>query len=219
MNPNKTSVGFETERLELVEDHIKPVVSNKKIVDAFKTVERHLFVPISGQHLSYKDRPLPIGHEQTISQPSLVAQMIEMLDLEPSETVLEVGTGSGYQTALLSLLAKQVYSIERIPELAKQAAIRLRDLGYDNVEVVSGDGSLGLIDYAPYEKIIVSAGSPSRVPKALIDQLAVGGRLVIPAGDRSSQEILLVTKDDQGFKTESKGQVRFVPLIGHHGWN
>ncbi len=180
-------------------------------------VPRHLFVPEALWHQAYSDRPLPIGYGQTISQPYIVALMTEALELRGDERVLEVGTGSGYQAAILAELAKQVYSVERMPELAKRARRILDRLGYGNVLIRVGDGSKGWPERAPFDAIIVTAGAP-KVPKALLQQLKIGGRMVIPVGDEQSQELLKIVRLKDGFQQEELGGCRFVKLIGEEGW-
>jgi protein-L-isoaspartate(D-aspartate) O-methyltransferase len=167
--------------------------------------------------MAYEDMPLPIGHEQTISQPLMVAMMTEALQLRGQERVLEIGTGSGYQAAVLSKLAVVVFSIERLPELAAQARATLAALGITNVHILVGDGSLGLPEHGPYDGIVVTAASP-KVPPPLVDQLKPGGRLVIPVGDRHEQMLVRLTMTDTGPQVEQLGGCRFVPLIGQQGW-
>ncbi|MHB8895924.1 MAG: protein-L-isoaspartate(D-aspartate) O-methyltransferase [Candidatus Geothermincolia bacterium] len=192
-------------------------ISDPRVLEAMRTVPRHLFVPEARRDRAYDDTPLPLGEGQTISQPYIVAWMSELLELKGGETVLEVGTGSGYQAAILGLLARKVYTIERIPSLARSARKLLGELGLDNVEVIEGDGSKGLEEHAPYEAILVAAGSPS-VPKALVDQLAEGGRLVIPVGPSTMQMLQLVTKKHGRAESREIGSCVFVPLVGMYGW-
>lgn len=190
-------------------------VSDARVIEAIATVPRHEFVPKPHRANAYEDRPLPIGHDQTISQPYVVARMTEALDLDPSDVVLEIGTGSGYQAAVLAELCGQVYTIEIVPELGETARRRLAELGYDNVAVRVGDGYQGWPEHAPFDAIIVTA-APESVPQPLIDQLKPGGRLVIPVGPQSgAQQLLLVRKDSDGNITrESLELVRFVPMTG-----
>jgi protein-L-isoaspartate(D-aspartate) O-methyltransferase len=188
-----------------------------RLLDAMRRVPRHLFVPRDQQPLAYTDRALPIAGNQTISQPFMVATMTEALAVEPASLVLEVGTGSGYQAAVLSLLAKEVLSIERRPELAAAAAATLRSLGYGNVKVIVGDGTLGAPELAPFDGILVTAGAP-RVPAALVDQLRDQGRLVIPVGPPAQQEVVVVTRDGDRFEESRREGCVFVPLIGAAGW-
>ena len=194
-------------------------VRSKPVLDAMRRVPREVFVPESMRELAYNDGPLSIGEGQTISQPFIVALMVEALDLNGGETVLEIGTGSGYAAAVLAEIAAQVYTIERIDQLAQQARTTLAENGYDNVEVIQGDGTLGWPDQAPYDAIVVTAGGPE-VPEALKHQLNTGGRLVIPVGrDMHNQELIRVTRVSQSeFRTEDLEYVRFVPLIGEQGW-
>ncbi len=191
---------------------------DEQILLAMLAVARHRFVPEELAAMSYADRPLPIGEEQTISQPFVVALMTRALLLQPSDNVLEIGTGSGYAAAVLSRLVARVYTIERRPALAQAAAERLAAQGYANVEVRCGDGTLGWAEAAPFDAIVVTAGGPA-VPQSLALQLAIGGRMVIPVGDRSSQELVRVTRHANGFEREVLEQVRFVPLVGAGGWS
>jgi protein-L-isoaspartate(D-aspartate) O-methyltransferase len=192
-------------------------VTDPRVLDAFRTVPRHLFVPEGERDLAYDDRPLPVGFGQTISQPYIVALMTEALQLSGHEKVLEVGTGSGYQAAILALLAREVYSVERIPELASAAAVRLSDLNVHNVTVLCRDGSMGLVEEAPFDAIIVTAAAP-HPPQALVDQLAGGGRIVVPCGDRDDQNLLRITRHWDSVTQEDLGLCVFVPLIGRGGW-
>jgi len=181
------------------------------------TVPRHLFVPEALRHLAYADQALSIGYGQTISQPLVVALMTQALELKGDEKVLEVGTGSGYQAAVLSLLARHVYTIERLPELAEEATRRFRELGYSNITVRVGDGSLGLPEHAPYEGIILTAAAPD-IPEPLWEQLADGGRLVAPVGSLAAQQLVCIRREGNEQVTEMLGPVAFVPLIGQYGW-
>ena len=185
----------------------------REVIDAMAKVEREEFVSPYQALLAYENRPLPIGHGQTISQPYVVALMTDLLELAPEHVVLEVGTGSGYQTAILAMLARQVHTIERVDALADQARLRLKRLGYDTVEVHNGDGYEGLVDHAPFDAIIVTAAA-KEIPPPLIEQLKPGGRMVIPVGGRFSvQNLVLVEKDETGeIKTTSVLPVAFVPL-------
>ena len=194
-------------------------ISDRRLLAAFRAVPREAFVPPEIAALAYRDAPLPIGEGQTISQPYIVALTIAALRLEGGERVLEIGTGSGYAAAVLSRIAKQVFTVERLESLASSARDRLARLGYLNIDVRHGDGTLGWPAHAPYDAIAVAAGSP-RVPKALVEQLAPGGRLVIPVGpDETSQVLTRVTRLDAGaVRTEPLIEVRFVPLIGAQGW-
>ncbi len=192
-------------------------IKDPVVLDAFGTVPRHLFIPESKRDYAYEDYPLPIGEEQTISQPYMVALMTENLAIEPGDSVLEIGTGSGYQAAILSYMGARVYSIERLPYLAKEAKKTLDSLGY-NVEIKTGDGTLGWPEYAPFDKMVVTAASPG-IPPPLIDQLKVGGRIVIPLGVRFTQNLTIVHKISQDeVKDEYVCGCVFVPLIGEYGY-
>ncbi len=193
-------------------------ITNEKVLYAFSRVPRHLFVPEEVEHLAYLDSPLSIGYGQTISQPYTVAFMMEALDLKERDTVLEIGTGSGYQTALLAEIVKKVYTIERIDALAKNAKTLLSRLGYDNIEYYIGDGTQGWPDKSvKFNKIIVTAGAPV-IPESLIKQLKLGGRMIIPVGSKLSQSMRLIVKDIEGTKAYNLGEFAFVPLIGKEGW-
>ena len=192
-------------------------VHDERLLDALRSVPRHWFVPEEYAHIAYTDGPLPIGHGQTISQPYIVALMTELLELEGEENVLEVGTGSGYQAALLALLAKQVHTIERHEALAENAEKVLMRLGLTNVVVHVGDGTLGLPKYAPFDVIMITAAAP-RVPQPLLDQLADGGRLVLPEGGTGGQMLDCWHKHGSDFKQEHITPVAFVPLRGQYGW-
>ncbi len=189
-------------------------IKSKKVLDAMNSVPRHLFVPIGYRRGSYFDQPLPIGSGQTISQPYIVALMTEMLDVDNDDIVLEIGTGSGYQAAVLSTIVKKLYTVEIIEELGEQAAERLKSLGYDNVEVKISDGGFGLPEKAPFDAIIVTAAAPE-IPDPLIKQLKPGGRMVIPVDNNYfSQDLLIVEKDKDGnVETRNTIPVRFVPLV------
>jgi protein-L-isoaspartate(D-aspartate) O-methyltransferase len=192
-------------------------ISDERVLGAMAAVPRHLFVPPEARAQAYGDRALPISEGQTISQPFIVALMAQALGARPGDRVLEVGAGSGYAAAVLSLLAGEVYAIERWPALAEAAERRLRDLGYNNVHIFTGDGTAGLPAYAPFDGIVVSAASPW-VPRPLREQLGEGGRLVIPVGGRNEQLLLRLTRTDHQVRAERLGDVRFVPLIGAHAW-
>lgn len=193
-------------------------IRDERVLDAMSSVQRHAFVPEALQSRAYGDHALPISGNQTISQPYIVARMTELLDLNPESRVLEIGAGSGYQTAILAKVAGQVFSIERIGDLARNAQAKIRELGIYNATVKCFDGTLGWAANAPYDGILVAAGGPS-VPKPLVNQLKVGGRLVLPVGDsRESQRLIRVTKTQLGVKQEDHGACAFVPLIGQHGW-
>jgi protein-L-isoaspartate(D-aspartate) O-methyltransferase len=200
--------------VEIIGDH---GITDLAILRAFDVVPRHLFLPAAVQHRAYEDVPLPIGFGQTASQPSLQALYMQVLGLQPGDRVLEVGTGSGFQTAVLAQLVGHVYSIERINELAARARATIESLRISNVAVLVGDGTVGWTRYSPYDAILVAAAAPS-VPGALVDQLAPGGRLVAPVGDRREQKLTLVRKTESGVETEDVTAVSFVPLVGRFGW-
>jgi len=194
-------------------------ITDPLVLHAMRTVPRERFVPASLAKFAHDDGPLPIGHDQTISQPYIVAVMTQAAGLKPGARALEIGTGSGYGAAVLSHIAAEVYTVERVGALADEARDRLARLGYANVHVLEGDGTLGWEAHAPYDAIVVTAGGP-RVPKALLDQLAVGGRLVMPVGPATRhQRLVRVTRTDvQEYKYEDLEEVAFVPLIGVAGW-
>jgi len=193
-------------------------IADERVLGAMNTVPRHLFVPSALQSQAYKDNALPLSVGQTISQPFIVARMTELLELTGRERVREMGSGSGYQTAILALLARKVYAIERIESIAGDAKERLRNLGYRNISHRVGDGTLGWEIYSPFDAMLVAAGGPE-IPAPLVDQLAVGGRMVIPIGsEQKSQVLVRVTKNHKGYTTENCGPCAFVPLIGEHGW-
>jgi protein-L-isoaspartate(D-aspartate) O-methyltransferase len=205
-------------RHRMVADQIaRRGISEPRLLEAMREVPRHAFVPPDQRGSAYIDAPLPIGDRQTISQPYIVALMTSLLKPEGEETVLEVGTGSGYQAAILARLAKHVFSIERVERLADEARERLKRLGYDNVDIVVGDGTAGLPEFAPYDGIMVTAAAP-RVPPPLEDQLAEGGRLVLPVGGRLGQVLELWRCEGGRMISERVTPVAFVPLIGKHAW-
>ena len=187
-------------------------VQDSAVLDAMRTVPRHLFVPEKYRPEAYRDHPLPIGDDQTISQPFIVGSMTEALELSPGDTVLEIGTGSGYQAAVLAEIVAEVYTIEIIPSLGERAESTLSALNYDNVHVKVGDGYRGWPEHAPFDAIIVTA-APDHVPQPLVDQLAVGGRLVLPVGDHN-QSLVVLTKTPEGIVREERYGVRFVPMTG-----
>ncbi len=193
-------------------------IADESVLTAMDSVPRDFFVPTALKSQAYRDNALPISANQTISQPYIVAKMTELLELKPSDRVLEVGAGSGYQSAVLAKLVSAVFAIERIPALAAEANERLRALGIANVSVNCADGTNGWEMYAPFDKILVAAGGPE-VPRPLLDQLKVGGKLVIPIGaDQKSQSLVRVTRTPNRFVNEEFGPCSFVPLIGAHGW-
>ena len=205
-------------RRRLVETLQGPGIRDLSVLHAIDSVPRHLFVPTGVRHRAYEDSALPIGNGQTISQPSIHARYLELLKLKGTEKVLEIGTGSGYQTALLSKLASQVFSIERIAPLLDKAREVLQEMkGANNISFMLGDGTLGWRQYGPYDAILVGAGAPE-VPAAYTEQLADGGRLLIPLGDRDEQVLYLITRKGTELTEEQVAPVRFVPLVGKHSW-
>ncbi|MEA2604615.1 MAG: protein-L-isoaspartate(D-aspartate) O-methyltransferase [Acidobacteriota bacterium] len=193
-------------------------VKDERVLTAMRKIPRHLFVKDHLRSQAYGDHALPIGAAQTISQPYIVARMSELLEVGPEHSVLEIGTGSGYQTAILAALARRVYSLERIPDLAQAAIPRMRQLGYDNVKIQVFDGTVGWSEWAPYDRILVTAGAP-KVPEPLLGQLAPGGALLVPEGPRNLQRLVLYRKSPRGEIRRREGEeVAFVPLLGRHGW-
>src|SRR5688500_8569051 len=203
---------FAAQRRKLVEVLKSQGLKSRTVLDALLKVPRHKFVPASHRQRSYENRPLPIGHEQTISQPFIVGYMTEAADIAPGDRVLEIGTGSGYQAAVLGELAKEVYSIEIVPSLADSARNLLRELGYKNVQVKTGNGYLGWPEHAPFDAIVVTA-APDEVPQALVNQLALKGKMVIPIGS-TFQEMVIITRDESGVVERRTIPVRFVPMTG-----
>jgi len=202
--------------VEWLRNHYK--IADERVLGVMNTVPRHLLVPEALKAQAYKDNALPIASGQTISQPFIVAKMSELLELKGDEKVLEIGTGSGYQTAVLAMLARKIFSVERMEGLARNAEANLRRLGVRNFSIKCSDGTEGWEVYAPYDAILVTAGSPG-VPEPLIQQLKVGGRLVIPIGrDQKTQMLFRLTKTEQGITKENFGPCAFVPLIGEHAW-
>lgn len=208
---------FRGARHRLVETIRSKGISDLAVLRAFEMTPRHLFVPSGLRHKAYEDAPLPIGSGQTISQPSIHAKYLELIRLTGSERVLEIGTGSGYQTVLLANLVAQVFSIERIANLLDQARANIQRAAVRNVSLLLGDGTVGWRAHAPYDAILVSAASP-KVPQPLIDQLADGGKLVIPLGGMEEQQLVMFTRQGTELVRESILPVRFVPLLGTHGW-
>jgi protein-L-isoaspartate(D-aspartate) O-methyltransferase len=218
--PGDTYGGY---RARLVEALRQKGIKDLAVLKAVAETPRHLFVPEAVRHRAYEDTPLPIGAGQTISQPFTQARYLEALRLSPRARVLEIGTGSGYQTALLAALADQVFTVERVRTLAERARRVLREAGVANVSVLLGDGTLGWSAYAPYQAILVAAGGPE-VPAPLLEQLALGGRLLIPLGERGgagggAQVLTLVERTESGLVHRPMGDARFVPLIGEHGFD
>lgn len=209
---------FQAMRAKMVREQLLARdIQDKRVLNAMLSVPRHKFIHPDFQLEAYDDRPVPIGLRQTISQPYMVALMTQLLCLHGSETVLEIGTGSGYQTAVLAEIAQTVYSIERHEDLANHAAYRMQEMGYDNVHVYVGDGTQGLPQFAPYDAILVAATGPV-IPGPLRDQMADGGRLVLPVGKDEDQYLLRVWRQDNSWEVERVLQVRFVPLLGRHGF-
>lgn len=209
---------WERLRRGLIEEIRERGIDDLEVLQVFDRVPRHLFVPESVHNRAYDDTPLPIGFGQTASQPSLQALYLQVLQLQPQDKVLEIGTGSGYQTALLASIAGHVYSVERLRELSARARTVLDQLRYTNIALLVGDGTIGWARYAPYDAILVAAAAPS-IPPALIEQLAPGGRLLIPVGDRAQQTLVLVRKLEDGSITqEDITACTFVPLLGRFGW-
>lgn len=210
---------FQYARQRMVDDLVRVYgIKDERVLGAMGSVKRHLFVREHLRRQAYGDFALPSESDQTISQPFVVARMTEMLDLSSEHSVLEVGTGTGYQTAILAELAGRVYSLERIGSLARQAIARIRELGYQNVKIQTFDGSLGWGDVAPFDRVLVTAGAPS-APEPLLEQLAVGGLLVVPEGDRDRQKLVRYRKLRGGGHSRREGEaVAFVPLVGRFGW-
>jgi protein-L-isoaspartate(D-aspartate) O-methyltransferase len=212
-------IPFESERRAMIETQLRRRgVRDARVLDAMFHVPRHEFVVPGLVGRAYEDRPLPIGAAQTISQPYIVAVMTEAARVEPGDKILEVGAGSGYQAAILAYLGAKVYAIERNPTLAEATGRRLARLGYAGIEVICGDGTEGYAEAAPYQVIMVTAASPSKVPPALLDQLADGGSMVIPVGSRQQQELQLIFKHENELVTRVLDPCQFVPLIGKYGW-
>lgn len=209
---------FRGARLRLVETLREKGIRDMAVLRAVEMTPRHAFVPTGLRHRAYEDAPLPIGSGQTISQPWVHARYLELLELKGTEKVLEIGTGSGYQTVLLAHLVAQVFSIERIPALFQMAREAIQRAGVRNVSLLQGDGTVGWREYAPYDAILVGAGAPS-VPQPLLDQLADGGRLIVPIGDKEEQKLVVATRKGDQFEMREVAPVRFVPLVGSHGWS
>ena len=204
-------------RRRLVETLRDKGIRDLAVLRAFDLTPRHLFVPTGVRHRAYEDAPLPIGSGQTISQPSIHARYLEVLELKGHERVLEIGTGSGYQTVLLSHLVEQIFTIERLPAMYTMARENIARAGAKNVSMLLGDGTVGWREYSPYDAILVSAGGPS-IPQPLIDQLAEGGRLLVPVGGLDEQTLKLVVRRGGELRVSDVAPVRFVPLFGTHGW-
>jgi protein-L-isoaspartate(D-aspartate) O-methyltransferase len=209
---------YASQRAEMIEKQLRRRgIEDSSVLAAMLTVPRHEFVPEEFRARAYEDLPLPIGSGQTISQPYIVAAMTVALRLLPTDRTLEIGSGLGYQAAVLSLLAREVFTIERRHELASAASEKLSSLGYHNVHVHCGDGTLGLPEFAPFNAILVAAAAPA-APQPLLAQLAEGGRMIIPVGDAENQELQLIEKHDGGLSMRMMEGCRFVPLVGHHAW-
>jgi protein-L-isoaspartate(D-aspartate) O-methyltransferase len=193
-------------------------IKNQKVLDAMQEIPRHLFVPSKYQKDAYNDGPLPISEGQTISQPYMVALMTECLGVKDNDKVLEIGTGSGYQMAILLKITSRVYSIERFPSLTECAISTLKSLGFEYINIKTADGTLGWPEEAPFDGIIVTSAAP-RVPEQLKSQLADGGRLVIPVGSRHTQQLYILTRNGKHFTTEENTACVFVPLVGKYGWD
>jgi protein-L-isoaspartate(D-aspartate) O-methyltransferase len=206
-------------RERMVREHIAARgVADERVLKAMREVPRHLFVRDHLRAQAYGDHALPIEGGQTISQPYVVAKMSELLEVHSDHSVLEIGTGSGYQTAVLARLARVVYSLERVPELARQAIARMRELGLGNVKIQIFDGTVGWSEVGPFDRILVTAGAP-KAPQPLLDQLAADGKLLVPEGDRDVQRLVLYSKNARGAVRRRAGEeVSFVPLLGRHGW-
>jgi protein-L-isoaspartate(D-aspartate) O-methyltransferase len=215
---SSTPSAFAQARHEMVETQIRRRhIRDTRVLQCLECVPRHEFVPAVFRDRAYEDAPLPIGEGQTISQPYIVAAMTAALGLQGNERVLEIGTGCGYQAAVLACLARQVFTVEFRARLATEATERLERLGYSNAHVHCGDGTLGLPEFAPYDAILVAAAAPS-VPAPLLAQLAEGGRMVVPVGDVENQDLELVERSQDTFRTTKLEPCRFVPLVGAHGW-
>lgn len=208
---------YTAQRRALVERIRERGIDDLAILRAFEAVPRHEFIPHAVWHRAYEDAPLPIGFGQTASQPSLQALYMQLLDLQPTDRVLEIGTGSGYQTAVLAQLVDRVYSVERIRDLSIRAREALDRLRVANVALLVGDGTIGWSRYAPYDAILVAAGSPE-VPQPLLDQLASGGRMLVPVGTRDAQRLLRIRRTAEGIETDEVLDCTFVPLLGRFGW-
>jgi protein-L-isoaspartate(D-aspartate) O-methyltransferase len=208
---------FKTARARLIK-HIGSEIKDQRVLAAMSRIPRELFVPEESRYQAYEDKPLPIGHQQTISQPYIIALMTEALEIKGNEKVLEIGTGSGYQTAILAELAREIISIERVPALAESAQAVLDSLGYKNIRIYPAEEILGRKQDAPYDAIMVTAGAP-RIPDDLVSQLATGGHMIIPVGTRYTQELCKITKYPEKNVVTNLGGCRFVSLIGKDAWD
>jgi protein-L-isoaspartate(D-aspartate) O-methyltransferase len=209
---------FTGARRRLIEELRAKGITDLSVLRALDLTPRHQFVPTGVRHRAYEDAPLPIGNGQTISQPYVHALFLQTLRLQGTEKVLEIGTGSGYQTVLLAHLCRHVHSIERIRPLLETARDAITACGVTNVSLLCGDGTFGWPEHAPYDAILVSAGSPD-VPRPLLAQLAVGGRLIVPIGGRDDQRLVEITRTADAYESRELSEVRFVPLVGKHGWD
>lgn len=217
-NPETLAYDYAWARDRMVQEQIVGRgISDSRIIAAMRKIPRHLFVDPGIVNRAYDDSALPIGNKQTLSQPCMAARMTEALSLAEDEKVLEVGTGSGYQTALLAELCFNVFSVEKLRALSRKARALLDRLEYHNIALHVGDGTIGWSEHAPYNAIIVTAGAP-KAPKPLLDQLAIGGRLVIPIGDEQAQTLMRITRTRNSFKQEPLGECKFVKLLGKYGW-
>jgi protein-L-isoaspartate(D-aspartate) O-methyltransferase len=215
---DKESIKYARQREEMVRNQIEARgIKSPRVLSAFRRVPRHLFVSEALRDQAYGDYPLPIGEQQTISQPFIVAEMTQALDLCEDDRVLEIGTGSGYQAAILAQIVYRVYTIERKHSLYLQTRNLFDKLHYHNIVMKYADGTKGWQDESPFDGIIVTAGAP-RIPKVLIDQLGEGGRLVVPVGNQHTQELIKIFRDDQNIRQTNLGGCRFVKLVGKHGW-
>ena len=212
-------VGFSHSRNKMVDEQIiDRGIKDKRVLAAMRNVERHRFIDEGLRHRAYRDFPLPIGQQQTISQPYIVALMTQILELKGYERVLEIGTGSGYQAAVLAELCEKVFTVERDQFLGKKARKILDKLGYNNINIRIGDGSIGWQEFAPYDGIIVTCGAPM-IPQTALHQLRENGKMVIPVGDMNQQKLNIITKKDGRYTVEEDCACAFVPLIGENGWN
>ncbi|MCG6910183.1 MAG: protein-L-isoaspartate(D-aspartate) O-methyltransferase [Deltaproteobacteria bacterium] len=214
----KEPIIYKRQRLEMVKKQIEARgVSDRLVLDAMRKVPRHLFVSEALADQAYGDFPLPIGDQQTISQPYIVAEMTQALELKPDDRVLEIGTGSGYQAAILAEVVFRVYTVERLHRLFIKTRRLFDELRYHNIVTRYSDGTMGWQDESPFDAIVITAGAP-RIPEALVGQLAIGGRMVLPVGDQRSQELIKIRKEEDGIHQSSLGGCRFVKLVGEQGW-
>lgn len=218
MSSTKFRAGDRVRRDRMLNDLAARGIHDRRVLEAMGRVPRHAFVRETLQSRAYGDHALPIGDEQTISQPYIVARTTELLEVDGTHSVLEVGTGSGYHTCVLAQLAARVYSLERVPALAKKAIRQVREMGFGNVKIQIFDGTVGWSDVGPFDRILVLAGAP-KAPRPLLDQLKVGGRMVIPEGDRENQQLVLYQRREDELERLEVEPVSFVPLIGRHGWD